>query len=153
MIAIFPQEKFSVFPRASLAFSLIAVGSLTCGCGGDNAGRLPIKGQVTLDGQPLERGSIAFVPEEGKASFSAGATITQGAYEIDRAKGLPPGTYKVVINAVKKTGKKVSNPLDANAPPHDEEVEAVPEKYNKKSALKADVKTDTRELDFSLTSR
>ncbi len=55
---------------------------------------------MTLNGAPLEQGSISFQPTEG-ATTSSGAVIAQGAYSISRENGLPPGKYRVVINAVK----------------------------------------------------
>jgi len=84
---------------------LLVVGCLgslawVCGCGSDPLGRQAVSGKVTLDGAPLEQGSISFQPVEGGIT-SSGAVVTQGEYAIPRDKGLPPGKYRVVINAIK----------------------------------------------------
>lgn len=80
-----------------------------CGCGADPLGRQPVSGKVTLDGAPLEKGSIGFQPVEGGIT-SSGAVIAQGAYTISREKGLPPGKYRVVINAIKPGTGQVELP-------------------------------------------
>lgn len=87
---------------------------LTCGCGGsDPLGRHAISGSVSLEGAPVERGSIGFHPTE-KGITSSGGVINGGKYSIAREKGLPAGKYRVTINAPKPgTGPQ----LDPNAPP------------------------------------
>lgn len=74
----------------------LVVSAFLIGCGpGNELGRVPIGGIVTLDGQPLDRGSVSFEPVgEGTSS---GATITNGTFEIPEEKGLPPGKYKVRV--------------------------------------------------------
>src|SRR5688500_13010891 len=59
---------------------------LLAGCGADSD-RGAVSGTVTLDGKPVENGSISFVPIEGTQSPSAGAVIGNGTYEIPRDKG------------------------------------------------------------------
>lgn len=39
------------------------------GCGDGRPARVPISGQVLIDGQPLTFGSIRFVPSAGRASY------------------------------------------------------------------------------------
>ncbi len=51
--------------------SILTVVLFSWGCG--SADRANVSGKVTLDGQPLETGSIAFEPIEGTQSPSAGA--------------------------------------------------------------------------------
>lgn len=71
------------------------------GCGTDDGlGRRAVSGTVTLDGTPLADGSITFEPIE-KSTTSSGAIIAGGKYSITREQGLPPGKYRVVINAIK----------------------------------------------------
>lgn len=94
--------------QLSMLASVLCLLGLVCGCGGgDPLGRREVSGTVTLDGAPLADGSISFQPVE-KSTTSSGAVITNGAYSIAREQGLPPGKYRVVINAVKPgTGLKM----------------------------------------------
>jgi len=121
-----------------------------CGPGGDRAG---VSGKITLDGQPLPSGSIAFEPIEGTQSPSAGAEIRDGSYAIDRDKGPTSGKFRVKINSQRKTGKKIA--AGSPAPPGtlvDETVEAVPARYNKQSQLRAELKAGSNPVHFELTS-
>lgn len=74
---------------------LLAI-SLMVGCGGNPLNRQAISGTVTLDGKPLDQGSIEFRPTQGKGVIS-GAVIHDGQYDIEAEKGLPPGEYRVMI--------------------------------------------------------
>jgi hypothetical protein len=122
----------------SQRFGIAAFGlgllSLALGCGGDDPlNRQTVSGKVTIDGTPLQEGSISFQPTE-QGSTSSGAVITQGAYSIPQDKGLPPGKYRVMINAVKPgTGSE----LPAGGMPGDETgapaEELIPPSWNTES--------------------
>ena len=121
------------------------------GCSGQRGG---VAGKVTLDGAALETGSISFLPIEGTESPTAGAVITNGAYEIPRDKGPMPGIFRVEIRAQRKTGNKI--PAGSPAPPGtlvDETVEAIPARYNKESTLRAEVKAGANPLNFELSTK
>ena len=84
--------------------SILAVPAIiicTCmGCGSGNPlERQPISGAVTINGTPLEKGSIQFEPLE-KKGVASGAVITAGKYSIPETKGLPTGKYKVLISSI-----------------------------------------------------
>jgi hypothetical protein len=82
--------------RVALVWGLFACAAIIVGCGpGNELGRRPVSGTVTLDGQPLERGSISFQPVGD--GTSSGATIENGTFSIPEQRGLPPGTYTVRI--------------------------------------------------------
>lgn len=73
----------------------------SAGCGpSDPLGRRAVSGTVTLDGAPVAEGSINFEPTE-RSTTSSGAVIKEGEYSIPKENGLPPGKYRVVINALK----------------------------------------------------
>lgn len=74
------------------------------GCGA-KSDRLEITGSVTLNGVPLDEGSIRFT-SLGEKRISSGAVVQQGEYYIPQENGLTVGTYHVEITAP-----------DANAPP------------------------------------
>ena len=46
-----------------------------------------MRGRVTLDGEPLAHGTIAFLPADGKGP-TAGGLVTAGGYEV---RGMAPG--------------------------------------------------------------
>ena len=91
--------------------SLFVSSVLICICGCYQAGELliPVEGQVTLAGKPLEDGSISFRPDASKGNMSlhhpTGAINSQGSYRlfVGRRAGVPPGHYKVVIFASEPT--------------------------------------------------
>jgi len=104
------------------------------GCGAsDPLGRRAVSGTVTLDGTPLSDGAVSFQPT-GQGATSSGAVISAGKYAIARDRGLPPGKYRVVINAVKPgTGTTLPEGKmpgeEVGTPP----VELIPAEWNTKS--------------------
>ncbi|TWT60032.1 hypothetical protein Pan54_07440 [Rubinisphaera italica] len=122
---------------------------LFMGCGGDGINRVDVEGKVTLDGAPLNEGaSVTFIPiGSGPA---AGAVIEGDQYSIlgDRAPG--PGEYRVEIRSPRPTGKQVLGTDGVTMEPSFEE--AVPEKYNTNSELKANLSSGEKNtIDFILT--
>src|SRR5262245_56909001 len=135
--------------QAALA---LAMALFVIGCG--NSGRSSVRGQVTLDNQPLEHGSISFIPSGGTQGPLTGAVITNGQYAIESAAGPMVGKYKVEIRAAKKTGRKVPQPPPAPAGRLMDEVEeAIPTPYNENSTLSREVKTGSNHFDFHLKSK
>jgi hypothetical protein len=112
------------------------------GCGGD--GRLPITGTVSYKGEPIDHGSIEFIPTAGGKTAS-GAIITGGRFTIPADKGLLPGKYTVKISSV-----EVPAGGGAFGAPSKEAKEKIPEKYNKKSTLSKDVKDGETTFEFKL---
>jgi hypothetical protein len=112
------------------------------GCGG---GTQVVSGTVTFDNEPVKEGHIAFVPADGKGG--GGGPVADGRYSVT----LPRGSYRVEVNASK------SMKLPAGQVGMDgakEEVRSyIPEKYNAKTELKAEVPSPTSPLDFKLTSK
>ena len=70
------------------------------GCGGQNTGGLPVSGKVTVNGQPLAKGSLTFHPmKDNPTKATPTGTIENGQYTIytNGKPGAPPGKYKVTI--------------------------------------------------------
>jgi hypothetical protein len=88
------------FTRRTLCQLLPILMAVWCGgCGGGGEGAT-VSGTVTLDGTPIEDGSISFSPE-GEGS-SAGTKIVKGKYS---AKNVTTGKNRVHIDAA-VPGKK-----------------------------------------------
>ena len=97
------------FPQGMASVLVVTASLLVSGCM-FNDGREGVRGTVTLDGEPLESGSISFRPAPGNSASSAGGRIARGRYEIAADRGLLPGEYLVTIQATRKTGKQIEDP-------------------------------------------
>lgn len=71
---------------------LALIAMLLCaGCAGDTTGT--VSGQVTFNGQPLEKGLISFSTQDGQGG-TGGSEVLQGRYRVAE---LRPGKYFVHI--------------------------------------------------------
>jgi hypothetical protein len=107
------------------------------GCGGPRYQGEPrgaIEGTVSLDGQPVDGGTIDFMPVEPDGRV-ASALISGGRYEIPEERGPTPGKYRVEISWNKPLGPL--NEDNPDAPQPSEQV--VPAKYNRNSELERDI--------------
>lgn len=121
--------RVSLIQRLLGWLSIAALLAAGCG-GGDGLDRQAISGQVTLDGAPLESGSIRFEPVDGRG-VASGAVIIDGAYQVAAAQGLTPGTYHVSISSA---GNAVpAQPSMDNEAPLPEE--RIPVRYNTETEL------------------
>ena len=130
---------------------ILLAASLVCpgGCGKKNE-HATITGTVKFDGAPLDKGLIEFRTANG-AGVLALARITDGAFTVDKNAKLPHGTYKILISATRKTGKKIYP--GSPAPPGilvDELVERLPSQYNEESKLEKTVNAGENLLEFDL---
>src|SRR5688500_13296358 len=76
--------------------------STGCGAGGDLGS---ISGTITVDGAPVEIGTIHFRPADAPDSRGAGASIEAGRFQLPTEHGLKPGKYEVSVQASQKTGQ------------------------------------------------
>ena len=139
-----------------ILFALLAsVFLICCGCkdGKRLDGHYPASGTVTLNGEPLNQGSIAFVPDAGSGGMGRSTSLKPGGtYIFKDLQALMPGEYTVQIESVRKYNLKTK--ADATPEMDDTEIgfeSLVPPKYNKKSELKAVVtKEGANKFDFDL---
>jgi hypothetical protein len=121
------------------------------GCGGakyKGDKQFPLAGEVTVDGQPVDVGSISFIPEsKGRAS---GGVITDGKYSVPEENGANAGTYRVEISWLKRTGRKLRDPESGEM--YDERREALPDKFHTNSELTVEVPLPENRHDFKLKS-
>src|SRR5262245_571902 len=111
--------------------------------------RYPLVGEATFEGQPIDLGSISFIPVSGKVP-PAGGVITDGKYEVLEEKGATAGTYRVEIHWLKRTGKKLRDAETGEM--YDERREALPDKLHTNSELTIEVPLPKNRHDFNLKS-
>jgi hypothetical protein len=127
-----------------LAVFLFFAAGLTfvTGCG-PRSDRLEVSGKVTLDGAPLDSGSIRLTSTGTEKLSASGAMIENGEFLIPQEKGLPPGTYVVEISSPDESAPLVrypSAPGEPALPPT--APERIPAEYNAKSKHTVDVTAD-----------
>jgi hypothetical protein len=126
--------------RPSRRLAILAVLAAACwGCGGggdDGFEHYAVKGTVRLDGEPLKTGLIMFIPG-GRGAASLG-DVVDGAFAIDAANGPSPGEYRVEVNSIQPTGRKIENADDPGSQ-MDETANLVDSRFNSASTLKVTI--------------
>jgi hypothetical protein len=133
--------------RSALVLALIACALSGCGPRSD---RLAISGTVTLDGTPLDSGSIRFTSLGEAKLMTSGAVIKDGAYIVPQAKGLRVGSYQVEISSPDANAKPVlDRPSGMLMAP-----ERIPTEYNIESKHTIEVTADgDNAFDFDIVSK
>lgn len=90
-----------------------------------------VSGMVTLDGKPVERADITFVPADGSMKETANSLVNDGVYSLKCTAG-----EKTIIVAGMATKTKL-----------------IPERYMNKSELTANVSAENVVFDFDLSER
>lgn len=140
--------------RTSLNLSVLLCFTtlIAVGCGGpeyEGAKRFAVKGTVTVDGEPMDYGTISFIPSSEAARVSGGP-IVDGKFEMREGRGANAGQYRVEIRWQKPTGKKYRDPDTEEM--MDERKEGLPKRYHEQSELTADVSEENHTFDFALTT-
>jgi len=71
------------------------------GCGGEASS---LSGEISVDGQLVQHGSVRLDPMVGTPGPSAAAPIRAGRYELARRQGIRAGRHSVLILAVRERG-------------------------------------------------
>ena len=131
--------------RMMILMSLLPIG---CG-GGAPAGpeRATVKGTATLDGMPINGGTITF---QSRTDVAGGA-IENGNFEFTGASGAALGDYTVRFSWMKPTGKKTKEPDTGEE--IDEAAEIIPDKFNGQSAERVTVKAGENVFKFDLKTK
>ena len=124
--------------------AVLFAASAAAGCSSDR--RAGVEGKVTYGGEPIEVGTITFIPK-AKDAIKSGGLIENGAYSVDAKVGPAPGPHRVEIRWAKATGKKSRNEFGEEV---SNRQEGLPEKYHANSTLTADIKPGKNEIDFPL---
>src|SRR4051812_22994763 len=86
---------------AAVQLSIVIVGILSsfAGCSDGKPGRVPVSGQVLIDGKPLTCGDLQFVPEGSRPSYAkldSNGHFKLACYGSD--DGVVPGLHRVGIS-------------------------------------------------------
>ncbi len=114
--------------------------------------RVEVEGRVQLDGQPLDAGTITFIPQG--AGTAASGPIAEGQYHLPMAQGPSPGKCRVEILSYRETGRKVEGPTSNGMGMVAEMRQIIPPRYNTHSELESVLGAEGKNsCDFTLTSK
>jgi hypothetical protein len=89
-----------------MKFAAIVLIFISCmGCGDGRPPRVPVSGQVLIDGKPLTFGTIQFIPAGARAS--QGSIDKEGNFTLtcfDQGDGAVPGNLAVAVIAAEPIG-------------------------------------------------
>jgi hypothetical protein len=152
----------TILTRGAAVASLLL---LISGCG-DGSGlppRFSVKGTVTYNGQPVEKGTIEFRPVDLASAQAATGEIQNGSYYLTTANdgdGALPGDYQVVIKATEVDLSKAAANVQGGSFRQDDVAKAnknakklIPTKYSlpETSGLTFKVEQKSNTADFTLT--
>lgn len=127
-----------VFPVLVTVFS---------GCGSNGPTLYKVTGKITMDGEPLKNAEVRFLPiPKGNEPVRPSSAMTddKGNYTLEyssKKSGAKPGSYQVFVSTKRKAMPEVP------AVP-----ESVPDVYNTKTRLEAEIDDKTRTFNFDLVS-
>jgi hypothetical protein len=133
---------------------MVWIGALLAlpGCAHEE-GRVPVRGTVTWDGQPLENAAVTFEPLEGTSGAGGiGSTTKDGSYSLvnpQRMKGVMPGKYRVTVSQLDMPKIDQTKGVVQVGP---DRKEKLPPRYSdpEKTELTATVEKTGTTIDFSL---
>jgi len=131
-----------------IAAALLAIGIAGCGGTYDSS----VSGTVTLDGNPVPRGTVAFIPvASGPPAF--GGIESDGSYSVrtGREDGLPTGEYQVTVIANEPPA--VQQSASGGPPPPGKPITPVWYRAKDTSGLKYTVESGDNEINLELTSQ
>jgi hypothetical protein len=133
--------------RRAVAWAAACLVLSTIGCGGGQ--EATVRGTVTLDGQPLARGSVTFLPVENGTGASASINA-DGSFEARTSDmdGMKAGDYLITVRA---SAEPAPNPQ--GGPPIPGKL-LTPAKYGRSetSGLKATINRGANDLNLELSS-
>jgi hypothetical protein len=95
------QVRGTIMQLRNVRQTLLVCAAITlAGCGDGRPERVPVSGTVLIDGQPLTRGYVKFVPADGRPSL--GKLGDDGKFALtcfDGGDGAIPGTHRVQVSA------------------------------------------------------
>jgi hypothetical protein len=94
-------------PHKLIALAMLVGLATSCSSTG---GIGAVSGTVTVDGKPVDTGTIHFQPAGNESSKGAGGLIEAGRFTLAPREPIAAGNYNVVIQAFSKTGRIIKDP-------------------------------------------
>ena len=116
---------------------------------GCREGKSTVSGTVSLDGQPVDNGSITFVNSDGGKLIREGAVISGGKFEAT----VPPGNFKIELSGQKVVGKRTQKGFDGKDETLEISEEIFPDKFNVKTELTQEIKPGSNPITLDLKSK
>jgi hypothetical protein len=98
--------RYPLFSKSLLTLGVLLLAAAT-GCGDGRPARVAVSGMVTIDGAPVTRGNIKFVPERGRPSF--GEIGPDGRFTLtcyDGKDGAILGKHRVQVDPNRPISEK-----------------------------------------------
>ncbi|MEX0793499.1 MAG: hypothetical protein WD045_10210 [Pirellulaceae bacterium] len=133
------------YTTIQMNITLLLLLGLLIGCGGSDG---TLSGSVSLDGEAVPEGSIAFIPAAGTKGPSIGGGIRKGKYHIPAENGFAAGSYRVEIRWPREAGEVELYPGSMGQ----RFEEAIPAKYNTQSTLEVQIDSQGDTTDFELST-
>ena len=95
------MDRIATTRRFSSLWILFALLTPLTGCGDGRPARVPVSGQVLVDGRPLTTGHVRIVPSNARAAV--GAIGQDGRFTLttfEEGDGCVPGTHGVEVTAI-----------------------------------------------------
>lgn len=123
---MFTDSRYELTRRALIEAAMLIV---AVGCGPkDPFGRQPIKGTVSLEGEPVQYGVLTLEPAESQPAGST-APIRDGKFAIPRQQGPCAGKYHVWVQVLDRSGDVPPGTLPGQEGPPPRNI--LPDKYRK----------------------
>ena len=119
---------------------------LTSGCG---PGGVTVRGEVAVDGKPLDEGTISFKPADGVGP-SMGGAIAMGRYNVSLEAPNAAGPKTVTITGIRRTGRQI--PAGPPEPAGTTVAEIVIVEFGKNGELTCQLTSGNNEHNFDLAS-
>src|SRR5581483_2223328 len=123
------------------------------GCSGSGVKYAPVSGKVTMDGKPLAKVNVIFIPLPQPGSDVAGDTAG-GVTDENGQYTLQTMTRDGMRDGAQVGKHRVSISLQETRGEGDRSItrEKLPKRYNQETELRADVTPGGNQLDFELKS-
>lgn len=133
-------------PRRLIAATLYLLAGAVLGCGPSGPELGSVAGKVTLDGEPVSKAVVQFVPQSDGGTTSYGLTNDVGHYQMQfnsKSDGVIVG--KCLVRITSDDTVTVGDTTYSG-------IEIFPWKYNRTSGVEVEVTSGKNMIDFDLES-